>query len=346
MVREEYPRPQLRRDNWCNLNGEWEFCFDDSDAGLRERWFDCKVPFNQRITVPYVYEAPLSGIDTRDRHEVVWYRREFDTPHMNADNRVLLHFGAVDYEARVFLNGVPIAVHEGGETPFTVDITAFLRKTDTQILTVRVYDPLEDQEIPRGKQFWGEKPLGIWYTRSTGIWQTVWYEIVPRSYFERVVFTPDIDAGLVGISVKVAGALPGQRVAYSISYKGQSVAEGENALVAVSAGALQWQVDLAQGDIFRTGFHTGEEYMWSPEFPNLFDVELSLVHADREASTDCVWSYFGLPKIHAEHGMIFLNNKPYYQKLVLDQGYWPEGLLTAPTDDSFKRDIQLAKEMG
>lgn len=386
MVREEYPRPQMRRENWCNLNGEWGFAFDDADAGLREQWFQRAEPFTRHITVPFVYEAPLSGIDTREQHDVVWYRREFATPKVGADSCVLLHFGAVDYEAQVFLNGVRVATHEGGETPFTVDIAPFLTAGDTQVLTVRVHDPLAAQDIPRGKQFWGREPIGIWYTRSTGIWQTVWYEVVERAHISQIVFTPDVDAGLVEIALQLAGVpqAAGSRVTYKISYHGELVAQGEKALVAKGASELRWQVDLGQGDIFRTGFHGGQEYLWSPEFPNLFDVELALVcdanaSADAEAGTevgtgaggkmaasaeagtkasasagdkasaapvDFVRSYFGMRKIHAERGMIYLNNKPYYQKLVLDQGYWPQGLLTAPDDAAFRRDIELAKAMG
>ncbi|MGL9729984.1 glycoside hydrolase family 2 protein [Enterococcus sp. DIV0756] len=338
MNRNEYPRPQFVRDFWINLNGEWQFAFDDDDRGKREHWYAGKK-LDGTINVPFVYQSELSGINDRTPHDIVWYKRTFEVQ-AEKNERVILHFGAVDYEAEVYVNGQHVRHHIGGNTSFSIDITDQLNEAATQEISVRAFDSHYDESIPRGKQFWEDESRGIWYTNSTGIWQTVWLEIVPMNYIKDVRITPLFDEGKVSFDVEFPAIHPKASLNYEISYGKNFIASGT---VDVVAERTIFDVELIQNHIFRTNYHS-EGWTWTPETPNLFDVTFCL---NTEGQTeDKVSSYFGLRKIHTEDGMVFLNNKPYYQKLVLDQGYWPSGLLTAPTDADFVRDIELAKKMG
>ena len=342
MNRFEYPRPQFVRSEWVNLNGKWQFEFDDNNDGWNDKYGN-QEKLSQEINVPFVYQSELSGIKDRTIHENVWYKREFELEH-HQDKVTYLHFGAVDYFCRVYVNGQLVGEHEGGHTSFRFDISNYLIK-GKQIITVFVHDPFDDETIPRGKQFWEEESRGIWYTNSTGIWQTVWLEIIHKEHIDNVKFTSDFDQGVVWLdfSVSEATALKEKDrfINYNVRFKDIVIAEDR---VKLSDSHIKRAIDIIQNKIFRTNFHD-EGYAWSPEHPNLFDVKLELVD-ENGAVLDQVESYFGYRKIHTENGMVFLNNKPYYQKLVLDQGYWPEGLLTAPTAEDYKKDILLAKEMG
>ena len=341
MTEKGYPRPQLVRSQWENLNGSWQFAFDDENIGQKERWYQDNQAFDLTIEVPFVYQAALSGIHQRKSHPVVWYQRELSLV-KNPKKRYLLHFGAVDYEADVYVNGQHICNHIGGHTSFECDITDYLNDTANQQLTIRAYDPLQDESIPRGKQFWEEESTGIWYTNSTGIWQTVWLEEVHPLYLTRLQLTPHFDEGKVQIQTTISQTTGTENVklAYHIYFKDTLITSGTQNF---HQGKNDFCVDVIQEHIFRTNFHH-DGWSWTPENPNLFDVQCQLYQ--NEQQIDEVRSYFGMRKVHTANGMVYLNNKPYYQKLVLDQGYWPEGLLTAPSDDDFVKDIQLAKEMG
>lgn len=340
-TRKAYPRPQFVREAWQNLNGSWQFCFDDNNEGLADKWYLDEKEFRDQIEVPFVYQCKLSGIQEDKNHEILWYKKSFEIE-TNGKERVLLHFGAVDYHAMIFLNGGLVCEHEGGHTSFTVDITDFLdRNKKGQSLAVRVYDPLEDELIPRGKQIWEDQPKGIWYTGTTGIWQTVWVEKVNHKYISDLKFTSLFDEGKESIICITEDTDFGDAIAYQISFEGNTICEGE---VKCHNHTIKWDVDLIQNHIFRTNFHDNG-WAWTPESPSLFEVLLVLKDAEGHVF-DRVESYFGFRKVHKENGMVYLNNKPYYQKLVLDQGYWREGLMTAPADEAFKRDIELAKEMG
>lgn len=337
--RNDYPRPQFEREAWLSLNGEWAFAFDDEDQGIKEGWYAGTTNFPMHIQVPFVYQSKESGVNERTPHDVVWYQRIFAVDYTEGQ-RVLLHFGAVDYEADVYINGQHVCRHIGGHTSFEMEITPFLNEHREQTVTVRVYDPHTDESIPRGKQFWEAESRSIWYTNSTGIWQSVWLEVVSETYLESVRFTPMFDEG----KVQIEAALNRQRSAvldYEISFKSIPVASGRLDFI---KDKLEFDVELIQNHIFRTNFHD-DGWAWTPENPNLFDVKLCLLD-DRGELLDRINSYFGLRKIHKEKNMVYLNNKPYYQKLVLDQGYWPTGLLTAPSDEEFIKDIELSKEMG
>lgn len=288
--RPEYPRPQLRRRHWINLNGDWEFAFGREPGR-----------FPDRITVPFAPQWELSGLMDRRLHDMVWYRRRFDAP---PAERLVLHFGAVDYRATVWVNDAELMTHEGGHTPFSVDITRVVRERDN-VLVVRAEDPATDLTIPRGKQYWKERPESIFYTPTTGIWQTVWLEPLPARAIESLRLRPDLVAGALGFEMEGAGS-----VEIEVTLHGQRV------------GA--WSGQPGQGTLWLDAVET-----WSPERPVLYEVRARL-------GDDEVESYFGLRKLDGE----------YVQRLVLDQGYWPAGGLTAPSDAELRRDIELAKAMG
>ena len=351
--RPEYPRPQFRREGWTNLNGKWRFAFDDDNVGLAERWQDASPegldadtsPFDLSITVPFCFQSELSGIGETAFHDVVWYARTFDYA-PGDDERLLLHFGAVDYRATVWVNGVQVASHEGGHTPFSADVTdALTGEGGTNVLIVRAEDPSRDVTIPRGKQYWKEESEGIFYTRTTGIWQTVWLEPVNRQRIASLRLTPDVDAASIGLDVEVEGVERGMGLRAGITFEGASVLEDtmglwssrvERSLPLLRRGAAPETAHLSAWPAAA---------LWSPEEPNLYDLKLELLD-ESGVVLDTVESYFGMRKMETRDGRIFLNGRPLYQRLVLDQGYFPEGILTAPTDDDLRRDVELVKEMG
>lgn len=338
-VKNEYPRPQLVREVWQNLNGLWDFTFDDANVGMKEKWYTGLQTEGQQIQVPFVYQAQASGIGDSTSHEVVWYQRKMKCTKQEK-KRTLLHFGAVDYLADVFINGQHALQHEGGHTSFQVDITDLLVAEEEQLVVVRVYDPQTDESIPRGKQFWEPESRGIWYTNTTGIWQTVWLEEVADTYLEKLRFTPLFDQGKIEIETTLNQVVPETTIHFEITFKGKLVTKATQQMTKQKAVI---DLELFQEEIFRHNFHD-DGCTWTPENPNLFDVTITV--QVKEEISDRISSYFGMRKIHTENGMTYLNNKPYYQKLILDQGYWPTGLLTAPTDEDFVKDIQLSKEMG
>jgi beta-galactosidase/beta-glucuronidase len=322
--RPEYPRPTLRRPEWRNLNGPWEFAFDDQDQGLAQGWPQ-QGPWQQQIIVPYPFEASLSGIGDPSPHPVVWYRRRFEAGKAASGQRLLLHFGAVDYEARVWLNGQELGGHCGGYTPFSFDVTDRVHSGENT-LVVRVADTLSLDQ-PRGKQYWEEEPTGIWYTRITGIWQTVWLEPVPASYIRRLRLTPDLDRGQLHLEAEVAGEAVQQRLQAIVSHLGPEVTR--------EAGAA--------GE-HRVTLQIPKPRAWSPESPHLYDLQVDLLAGNQ--LVDRVDSYFGLRKIAIEGRNVLLNDRPYYQRLVLDQGYWPDGQYTAPSDEALRADILWTRRLG
>jgi beta-galactosidase/beta-glucuronidase len=322
--RPEYPQPQCVRDVWMNLNAEWEFEFDDGDVGLREDWAH-GGRFTRRIVVPFPFQARLSGIGDTGFHHVMWYRREFEVPTAFAGKRVLLHFGAVDYEARVWLNGRELGSHRGGHVPFAFDVTDDLRP-GANTLVVRALDT-ESRDQPRGKQYWELKSKGIFYTRTSGIWQTVWLEGVGQTYVKSFRMTPSIEAKSIDLEFEVDGSAAGWAIECAVSFDGGQVA-------AATTGAEQTRI----------GIPIPGARLWTPEEPNLYDITLTLRAGD--AVLDVVRSYFGMRKISVAGNRLLLNNRPCFQRLVLDQGYWPDGILTAPSDDALRYDIEMAKRFG
>jgi len=315
------------RHEWLNLNGTWEFEYDDSNLGMKEAWYVSNRLFSQQIVVPFPFQSELSGINDPTFHDVVWYRRSFELP-ADWQQRVVLHFGAVDYRASVWLNGEYVTSHEGGNTPFKAEINALPGRN---YLVVRVEDLSTDLEQPRGKQFWKEQSESIFYTRTTGIWQTVWLEPVASAYIERVNITPNIDDHAVKLEYRVTHPVMGQELAVEITYAGRIMVR-ETVWVQAVPYLAACVITLP------------ELHLWSPEHPNLYDVTFRLKNGDH--ILDEVTSYFGMRKVSTHGGKFMLNNEPYTQKLVLDQGYFPESLLAAPSDDALRNDVELAKSMG
>ncbi|HEY3072774.1 MAG TPA: glycoside hydrolase family 2 TIM barrel-domain containing protein [Candidatus Limnocylindrales bacterium] len=302
--RPEYPRPNLRRAAWQSLNGEWEFGAGPAPS------------FDRTIVVPFCPEAELSGIGRRVG-DTVWYRRTFEAP---PADRLLMHFGAVDYWATIWVNDVEVARHEGGHSPFSVDISRAVRRGGN-VVVVRAEDPLADRTLPRGKQYWTEAPEGIFYTATTGIWQTVWLEPLGERHLERLRLRPDLVAGALDFEVD---------------------GEGTAEVVALFDGQV---VGAWSGGEGRGRLQLDRVVAWHPESPRLYDLEARLLDRDGKV-VDRVESYFGLRTIEARDGRVWLNGEPFVERLVLDQGYFPGGLLTAPTDGALREDIQLAQSLG
>ena len=330
--RSEYPRPDFERDLWVNLNGLWEFDFDDSNCGEIERWYE-NQKFIKNIVVPFCYQSKASGINEKQLHEVMWYRRLFTLPDKFTGKRILLNFGAVDYHAKVWINGEMVGEHEGGYVPFCFDVTRFLHE-NTNTIVLRVEDKFQCNQ-PRGKQYWKEKPDRCWYTATSGIWQTVWLEAVEDCYLERIKITPDVDARCAKLEVYLNKLVEDLDISLTVIYKSKIV----NTLKASLKHKIsKLTIDIKEED------NVDEVHYWTPEAPNLYDLEITL--SCNGHVQDRVKSYFGMRKISVKGNQILLNNKPYYQKLVLDQGYWPDSLLTPPSDDAIKLDVIMTKQMG
>ena len=341
MLRVEYPRPQWVREDWLNLNGEWQFAFDDLNLGIKEKWESKNKNFDLKIQVPFAYQTECSGIHDTSCHDVIWYKRNVRVPSEWKDKKVLLHFGAVDYICDLYVNEIYVGSHEGGHTSFKFDITRFLNWEEENI-TLRIFDPSHDESIPRGKQTWQEKPHGIWYTRTSGIWQTVWMEPVDYSNIEDIKMTSDLNTMSQIFDVKVSKECIGKILDIEIRFKDKLIAHD---YVEILENEFTRSIQLFKAKVYQHGVHGFKHgWMWSPECPNLFDVTFKIV--DELDEYDVVDSYFGMRSIRTEKGMVLLNNKPYYQKLVLNQGYWRKGLLTAPNDSDFVKDIEMMKSMG
>jgi beta-galactosidase/beta-glucuronidase len=337
--RPEYPQPQFRRDAWLSLNGAWDFEYDDSNAGLRENWAG-GVPakkFTRTITVPFAPETKLSGIGETGFHPVVWYRRAVTLPSSGfAGKRTLLHFGAVDYWARVWVNGQPACSHEGGNIGFRCDITDFLKPGNSPfVIVVRAEDPPEDRTIPRGKQYWEVKSRSIFYTRTTGIWQPVWLEAAGSSYLTKSRITTHAD-GQIDADLTIANPAPGLTVV-------AKVGEGD-----VDRGVQDPPLAMTQvrtgSDSVRLMTRLDKFTRWSVNNPKLYPMTFEIWKDS--TLLDRVHSYTGIRTVGIEKGKFVLNGNPVYIKMVLDQGYWPESTLTAPTDAALKFDIEVMQKMG
>lgn len=335
-MRKEYPRPNYVRESWESLNGEWDFWFDD-----KNEFTVTTLPSEKmKINVPFAFQTKLSGINKREHHDYIWYKKEFTISSKETQD-IVLHFGAIDFHSKIFVNGQMIKEHVGGSTPISLIVP---KSQDMKYeIVVWCYDPLFDESVPRGKQFWEEKSRGIWYTPTSGIWQSVWYEVVDKSRLEKVYYDSDVDTGIQTIRYHFTQNCVGKSVKTSVSYEGEIVSEFVEKIVSEKTTK---SFDLYNDMIFKMPFHSGgsECICWTPDNPRLFDVQFTIL--DGETAIDEVSSYFGFRKISIENGMTYLNNNPCMMKLVLDQGYWEEGLLTAPSDDDFKLDIKLSKEMG
>jgi Beta-galactosidase/beta-glucuronidase len=320
----EYPRPQLVRENWQNLNGLWEYTIVPGKLGA------IPARYEGQLLVPFAVESALSGVGrTVGKDSSLWYRRTIVIDKKLRKQRVLLHFGAVDWQCDIYVNGKKAGSHEGGYDPFSVDITPYLAKGSEQELVVGVWDPTDEGPQPNGKQV--VRPHGIWYTPVTGIWQTVWLEGVPETHITATKHTPDIDQGKLAVQTTVDGAKEGDQLRIS-AWKGQEKVAEET----VAVGA---EVSL----------NIRNAELWSPTNPFLYDLKVAVLRKGKVV--DEASSYFAMRKISMEkdaNGIqrMLLNNEFVFQYGPLDQGWWPDGLYTAPTDEALRFDVEKTKAMG
>ena len=319
-----------------NLNGEWSFGFDDANEGEAKQW-PMTFGGNRTIQVPFTYETKASEIGEEAHHPFVWYSRELNIPEEAAGRRMILHFQAVDYLAKVWVNGSFVGSHQGGYTAFSFDITSFLKQGQANTLTVKVEDSL-DATQPRGKQRWVQESFECFYVQTTGIWQSVWMEFLEPVSIDCVKITPDLDARSVRFEYQVNGDLATDEIRLEtiISLHGKPV---KKVSLTIDRPWLQLDVDLVH-----EANGPWKHCHWAPAHPNLYDVEFILWRKDE--LLDRVYSYFGMRKISIEKGRILLNNAPLYQRLILDQGYWPESHLTPPSEEAILEDIDRIMEMG
>lgn len=318
--RKEYPRPQFERENWLNLNGEWAFEMDNGRSGEARGLYQEGAALADKILVPFCPESELSGIGHKDFMYGVWYKRTVSLTEAQLSGRVILHFGAVDYRCKAYVNGVLAGEHKGGYVSFAFDVTALLRPGANEI-TVYAEDNTRDRLIPSGKQSHEFKSFGCFYTRTTGIWQTVWMEFLPTEHIERVKYYPNIADGSVTVEAALCGS--GDFKA-EIFFAGEKMGEytAENA-----DGTLHFTVALK------------EKHLWEVGCGNLYDVRFTF-------GADEVKSYFGLREVRLDGHKFLINGKSVFQRLVLDQGFYPDGIYTAPSDEALENDIKLSLAVG
>ncbi len=326
--RKEYPRPQFRRDRWLGLNGEWEFCFDDQNDGIVRGLPTGNIALDKKIHVPFSYQYPASGIGDETQHDVVWYRRTFTA---EKGKCAMLNFNGVDYKADIWINGYHAADHEGGFAPFSVDITRYLQ-TGENVIVVRCEDKLDDAR-PCGKQSFTGKKCGCWYIPNSGIWQSVWIDYFDGDCIEKyALFANYDDKAFYGDMQTLHGRATAVEIVATLRGK-----ELNRQKMRIRGAHTKYYVPLTPNFF--------ENYDWTPNNPQLIDVDFILYIGDQVA--DIAHTRFGLKKICVdEHGTICLNHLPFYQRLVLDQGYWEESGLTPPSAEALKQDIALAKAMG
>ncbi len=331
---DDHPRPLLRRDGWTSLNGLWDFALDP-EARLRT---PAEVSFDARILVPFAPETPRSGIGDEGLYRACWYRRTFRAPALTAGERLVLRFGAVDHRATVWVNGARAVEHEGGYTPFAADVTDLLAADGDQEVVVRAFDDPLDLEKPRGKQDWLRDPHIAWYPRTTGIWQTVWLEVLPAAHVAALRWRSDVPGWALHLEADVGGP-PREDLRLELTLR-----HGDDVLAddawSVRAGEVRRRIGLVDRGIRSERL----ALLWAPEHPTLLDAELRLVGP--EGVLDVVTSYTAMRSVRVEGRRFLLNERPIELRLVLDQGYWPETGMTPPDVAAIERDVELVKALG
>lgn len=326
--RPEYPRPQFERTEWINLNGDaWTYQFDFGKSGMENKLFNSKE-FEDRINVPFCPESPLSGIGHTDFIDAMWYHRTLDIPAGWEGNHIILHFGGVDFKSTIYINGKEAFVHYGGAASFQVDITNYVKAGQKNDLVVSVFDDVRSRIQPGGKQSRRLNSYECFYTRVTGIWATVWLESVAKNGLKNCRITPDLDNSQFVFEPKFYET--NGNATFTVNVK-----DGNKTVASLNSKASDNAFLIAKIKNVKT---------WSPERPFLYNIEY-IVKEDGKV-IDKVKSYAGMRKAELRGNQFYLNNKPYYQRLVLDQGYYPDGQWTAPTDEALKNDIVLAKNAG
>lgn len=333
----EYPRPQMVRKSWKSLNGNWGFRFDDELLGEREKWYE-GFESDQCIRVPFSYETKASGIGEEKRHSCVWYECTVERDWQIGDEkRILLHFEGSDYRTVVWVNGHRAGEHEGGYARFSFDITNYLKDKNT--IVVKVEDGFDAEQL-RGKQRWRDESFRCWYVQTTGIWKSVWIEIVDATHISTLKLTPNVKEKAVIVDIDATGVAECDtlRAKAEVSFEGRNITTVEFPIkqyhTTASIGVSEISVD--------TELH-GIHY-WSPDNPQLYDIEISLYRIDQLCDT--VASYFGMREITVCQGNVLLNEEPLYQRLILDQGYWKESGLTPPSEKALIEDIEKTKILG
>ena len=326
-MREEYPRPSFVRNNWECLNGKWEF-YNDSGASGEDRQIYRSEKFDCEINVPFCPESSLSGIGYLDFMPSVWYARNIDMTQTRLSGRVLLHIGACDYTTTVYVNAQSVGRHTGGYTSFSFDITDYLRDGTNRLVIHALDDPRSNRQ-PLGKQCRKYFSCGCDYTRTTGIWQTVWLEYVPKLYLEKVKVTATDLGGLVVLEPRLNRYAANATLRTEVSFQGKKVCENEFRL---------------SGTTSVCAFSVPNPKLWNVGEPNLYDIRYTLYKNGKQI--DEVTSYFGIRRVDIDGYRVLLNGKPVFQKLILDQGFYPDGVYTAPSDDALKRDIELSMKLG
>jgi beta-galactosidase/beta-glucuronidase len=326
--RPEYPRPQFTRSSWMNLNGTWTFTFDFGKSG-KERDFARSQGFEGNITVPFCPESPLSNVNHKDFIPAIWYQRSITIPEDWEGKKVILHFGAVDFETEVFIDGKSAGKHYGGTSSFEIDITPFVSSGKTHSLVVYALDDNRSGLQPSGKQCRAFQSRGVHYTRTTGIWQTVWMEAVSEYGLKSFHILPDLDMKRFSVQASFYSVRPDLAFRVRVMDGKKRVSRAE-AIISNSVVCV---------------LPVKKPKTWSPENPFLYDLVLEVVDKSGRV-LDHVQSYAGMRKVHIQGKQIFLNNKPYYLRLVLDQGFYPDGIWTAPSDAALKKDIELSMRAG
>lgn len=338
--KKDYPRPQFVRENWENLNGEWNFAFDDKNCGEKEKWY-ISFPEALKIQVPFTYETKLSGIQDETCHNQIWYERSItvNQEELN-EHRLLIHFEGSDFCTKLWVNGQYAGEHKGGYSRFSFDITNMV-KAGENALTVKVEDSFDTQQ-PRGKQRWLNENFGCWYVQTTGIWKTVWTEYVPKISLAHVKMTPVLSKGILELEYQmdVAECVDKKNVEVTAEVSFNNTLIGQTA-TRIEADSVKVTLDIFhKGDL---GFEWGIR-PWSPESPDLYDITFQVV-VDGKV-TDTIGSYFAMREIRIDGPNILLNGHPIYQRLILDQGYWKDSHLTPPSEDALIEDIDKIHELG
>ncbi len=327
-MRNEYPRPDFIRDSFISLCDEWDFDFDDQNLGHKEKWFT-KHQYLKKINVPFCFESELSGIADTSYHDYVWYHKHLGKQSIKQNERLIIHFEGVDYFTEIYLNGFLLSTHYGSNGGFKVDLTDYLN--DENDLVVYCFDPSKDRSIPRGKQDWEEKGHAIWYTRTTGIYKPVFLQVVDEIHVENFFITTKLDKYQVAVDLELTA--------------NQGKVEF---IIGDRSGDVSFEFNVRskkETHVFNLPNDFVNDRIWTLNNPFLFDLTIKLYDNQGEVK-DIVKSYIGIREVTTKDGYVLLNNKPIYQKLVLNQGYYPHGLLTAPSVKDLEADIDYMKEMG